>query len=151
MLNKAKAREILGLHEGRVPHCYVDSLGYYTIGVGHLIDKRRGGRLPEHIIDLLLDHDIEEKWKEVCNSLPWVADLDPVRKHVLLDMAFNLGVAGLLGFKNTLAAVKEKRWDDAAHGMLASKWSKQVGYRSLRLADMMRSGKWPGEVFVGPY
>jgi len=144
-------RDLIALHEGRVPHAYQDSLGYWTIGVGHLIDRRKGGRLPEHIIDALLDYDIELHEGELTRALPWVDNLDPVRRTVLIDMAFNLGIKGLLGFKNTLAAVKDGRWDDAASGMLASKWASQVKSRAVRLADMMRSGRWPGEVFVGPY
>lgn len=143
-------REMLSLHEGRVKHAYQDSLGYWTIGVGHLIDKRKGGYLPEPIIDLLLEHDITEHSRQLFTALPWVMELDEVRKSVLVDMAFNLGIAGLLGFKNTLAAVKEGRWEDAARGMLASKWASQVGGRAVRLADMMRTGRWP-DVFVGPF
>lgn len=144
-------RELISLHEGRVPHAYQDSLGYWTIGVGHLIDKRKGGRLPEQVIDLLLDYDIAEHSRGLFTAAPWIMELDEVRKAVLVDMAFNLGIKGLLGFKNTLAAVKEGRWDDAAAGMLASRWASQVGARASRLADMMRSGRWPSDVFVGPY
>jgi lysozyme len=144
-------RDLLLLHEGRIPHAYTDSLGYLTIGVGHLIDRRKGGSLPDHIIDLLLEWDIAKHQGELFRALPWTMELDDVRKAVLTDMTFNLGIAGLLGFKNTLAAVKEHRWDDAAKGMLRSRWAQQVGPRALRLADMMRSGRWPGEVFVGPY
>lgn len=144
-------RDLLEDHEGRVNHAYQDSLGYWTIGVGHLIDKRRGGSLPDHVIDLLLQWDIAKKSGELFRALPWARDLDEVRQAVLIDMTFNLGIAGLLGFKNTLAAVKEKRWDDAAKGMMQSKWARQVGRRALALADMMRSGRWPGDVFVGPY
>lgn len=143
-------RDMLSLHEGRVPYAYRDSLGYLTIGVGHLVDRARGGRLPEHIIDALLDWDIEQKQKELFAALPWVRDLDPVREAVLTDMAFNLGIQGLLGFKRTLAAVKDGRWQDAATFMLQSKWAGQVGVRALRLSDMMRTGEWP-TVFVGPY
>jgi lysozyme len=143
-------REMLAYHEGRVPHAYQDSLGYWTIGVGHLIDRRKGGRLPEKIIDMLLDHDIAEHSAELYRALPWALELDPVRQAVLVDMTFNLGIHGLLGFKNTLQAVKDKRWQDAATGMLGSKWADQVGSRADRLADMMRSGQWPS-VFVGPY
>lgn len=144
-------RDLIEFHEGNVPHAYQDSLGYWTIGVGHLIDKRKGGKLPESIVDALLDWDIKEHSRDLFRALPWIMDLDEVRKAVLVDMSFNLGVAGLLQFKNTLAAVKESRWNDAARGMLASRWASQVGARALRLADMMRSGRWPGDVFVGPY
>jgi lysozyme len=143
-------KDLLILHEGVVPHAYQDSLGYWTIGVGHLVDQRKGGRLPDEVIWDLLDRDIKDKQARLFSALPWAKELDEVRKAVLTDMAFNLGIYGLLGFKNTLAAVKEERWQDAARGMLASKWATQVGMRALRLADMMRTGRWP-DVFVGPY
>lgn len=136
-------RDLLSLHEGRVSHVYQDSLGYWTIGVGHLVDKRKGGKLPDSIIDALLDLDIEDHQTALYEALPWVRDIDPIRQAVLTDMAFNLGVPGLLGFRNTLQAVREGRWDDAASGMLASKWAGQVGRRAARLAGMMRTGLWP--------
>lgn len=133
---------MLSLHEGRVAHAYQDSLGFWTIGVGHLIDKAKGGRLPEPIIDALLDLDIYEHATELEKALPWVKNLDGARRAVLVDMAFNLGVAGLLGFKNTLKAVQEGRWADASAGMLASKWATQVKGRATRLAKMMETGQW---------
>ena len=136
-------RELIALHEGRVPHAYQDSLGYWTIGVGHLIDKRKGGRLPEPIIDALLDMDIAEHAAALEAALPWVSGLDTVRRAVLVDMAFNLGVPGLLKFKNTLEFVRNGRWVEAGAGMLASLWASQVGPRARRLANMMRTGKWP--------
>jgi len=141
-MNRDKIIKMLSLHEGRVPHAYQDSLGYWTIGVGHLIDKRKGGRLPEHIIDALLDWDAGEKWQELLRRAPWVEDLDDVRQAVLLDMAFNLGVTGLLKFKNTLKAVRAGDWDAAAAGMMNSLWAKQVKTRAVRLAHMMRTGEW---------
>lgn len=148
-------RSLIELHEGRVPYAYQDSLGFWTIGVGHLIDRRRGGRLPDHIIDALLDYDIEKHRDELFAAQPWVRDLDPVRQAVMIDMAFNLGLEPFDGdgFKDwpiTLKAIRERRWDDAAKAMLASKWATQVGARAVRLADMMRTGQWPA-VFVGPY
>jgi lysozyme len=136
-------RDLISLHEGRVPYGYPDSLGYLTIGVGHLIDKRKGGKLPEQLIDALLDYDINVHAEGLRNALSWVKNLDPVRYAVLVDMAFNLGVAGLLTFKNTLRAVEEGRYLDASAGMLASKWATQVGSRARRLARMMSTGSWP--------
>lgn len=126
--------------EGVVPHAYQDHLGYWTIGVGRLIDKRKGGRLSDEEIDYLLANDIARFKAGLDEHLPWWRGLDPVRQRVLVNMAFNLGINGLLGFKNTLAAVKAKRWIDASRGMLASKWADQVGLRAHRLAKMMRTG-----------
>lgn len=126
--------------EGVIDHAYQDSLGYWTIGVGRLIDKRKGGRLSDDEIDYLLTNDIADVETDLDEHLVWWTTLDPVRQRVIANMCFNLGIAGLLGFKNTLKAVRERRWDDAAKGMLASKWAKQVGKRAERLAKMMRTG-----------
>ena len=76
-------------------------------------------------------------------SLPWWRSLDPARGAVLLNMAYNMGVKGLLGFKNTLADIRVGRYSAAADKMLASKWAKQVGARALRLADQMRHAPAP--------
>lgn len=132
------------MHEGRVPHAYEDSLGYLSIGIGHLIDQRKGGRLPDAIIDALFEHDLHEHANELFAHLPWARDLDPVRQAVLIDMYFNLR-HGLLGFREALQHFESGRWDAAADAMLDSKWAQQVKTRALRLATMVRSGEWPDE------
>lgn len=126
--------------EGVVRHAYVDSEGWLTVGVGRLIDKRKSGGLSDDEIDYLLKNDIARVSRELDERLPWWRTLDAVRQRVIANMAFNLGVTGLLGFKNTLAAVKAGRWEKAAAGMLASRWATQVGARAIRLAQMMRTG-----------
>ena len=91
--------------EGVVSHAYQDSLGFWTIGVGRLVDRRRGGGLSEAEIDLLLSNDVERVQAAVEAKLPWSRGLSPARRRVLLNLAFNLGVEGLLGFRRTLKAV----------------------------------------------
>ena len=137
-------RELLALHEGRVAHAYYDSLGYLTIGIGHLVDERKGGKLPEHIIDALFEHDLHEHANELFATLPWVRDLDPVRQAVLIDLYFNLR-RNLLEFKATLAHFQAGNWQQAADAMLDSRWARQVGKRAQRLATMTRTGEWPNE------
>lgn len=127
--------------EGVVAHAYQDSLGYWTIGVGRLIDRRRGGRLSDDEIELLLANDVARVRAALEEKLPFWARLDPVRRRVLLNMGFNLGIAGLMAFKATLAAVEAGAFDRAAANMLRSKWAGQVGRRAERLAAMMRTGR----------
>lgn len=140
-MDKKQLTKELRRDEGVVPFAYQDHLGYWTIGVGRLIDKRKGGGLSDAEIDFLLSNDIDRFEKQVIDALPWYSRLDDVRQRVLVNMAFNLGIAGLLGFKNTLAMIERGDYAGAAKGMLNSKWATQVGERARRLATMMETGK----------
>lgn len=137
-----KLEEMLEAEEGRVRHAYKDHLGFLTIGVGRLIDQRKGGGLSDDEIDYLLANDIRSKTAEVLDKLPWVAHLNEARRAVILGMAFQMGTAGLLGFKNTLRAIREERWEDAKNGMLKSLWAKQTPARAQRMAEQMLTGEW---------
>lgn len=73
-------------------------------------------------------------------TLPWFSALSESRQAVLIDMAYQLGVAGLMEFKHTLSAVRQGDWDGAAIGMLSSTWATQTPERAHRLAEQMRTG-----------
>lgn len=128
--------------EGVEKSAYQDSLGYWTIGVGRLIDKRKGGRLRDNEIDFLLSNDIDEVEEALGARISFYKSLDEARRGVLLNMAFNLGVEGLLAFKNTLSLVGAGKYKEASVEMLKSKWAKQVGNRAIRLSKQMETGKW---------
>ena len=72
--------------------------------------------------------------------MPWWRHQSEVRKVVLVDMCYNLGINRFLGFKKMLAAVKEGNYDTAADEMLNSKWATQVKGRAVELAQLMREG-----------
>lgn len=116
---------------------YRDTVGKLSIGVGRNLDDVG---ISAEEAGILLSHDIDRTVAALDTAIPWWRGLDDVRQRVIVNMAFNLGIGGLLGFKNTLAAVKEGRYADAAAGMLASKWAGQVGARAVRLASMMQKG-----------
>ena len=134
--------QLLEDEEGRVAHAYQDHLGFWTIGVGRLIDKRKGGRLTDPEIDYLLSNDIAEKTGELARALAWFNDLDEVRRNTLIAMAFQMGTAGLLGFRNTLEMVKAGDYKAAGRGMLQSRWAQQTPLRAERMARQMESGVW---------
>lgn len=128
--------------EGEVLHAYQDHLGYWTIGVGRLIDKRKGGGISKAESAFLLSNDIAEKEAELDRRLPWWRQLPDARRAVLLAMAFQMGVDGLLSFKNTLAMVKAGDFNGAARGMLASLWARQTPERAQRMSEQMRTNIW---------
>lgn len=128
--------------ESCVLHAYPDSLGYLTIGIGHLIDARKGGSIPQAIADQLLTLDVQAKHDELDRMLPWWEKLDDARKGVILNLAFNLGVAGLVAFHNTLTLIEQGKFDEAAAHVLTLPWASQVGARAQRLAQQLKTGTW---------
>lgn len=116
---------------------YRCTAGKLTIGVGRNLDDV--GISPGEA-EILLRNDIARAEADLDKALPWWRSLDEVRQRVIVNMAFNLGVPGLLKFKRTLRHVQAKEWLQAANAMLDSKWAKQVGPRAIRLATLMRDG-----------
>ena len=92
--------------EGEVLHAYQDHLGFWTIGIGRLIDKRKGGGLTKDEAAYLLGNDIARFTTALRTRLPWFGRLDEARQGVLANMAFQMGVEGLLGFRNTLGMIE---------------------------------------------
>lgn len=139
---KSKAIEQIRRHEGEVLHAYTDSLGMLTIGVGRLIDKRKGGGISKEESEFLLSNDINTRIAALEKRLPWFDQLDDVRKAVLLNMSFQLGIAGLMQFTKTLTHVQNGEYDLAADGMLKSKWATQTPKRAQEMSNQMRTGQW---------
>lgn len=142
MSKPANIYEQLTRDEGDVPHAYQDSKGYWTIGVGFLIDQRKGGHLPEPVRDFWLRYAVEQRTAALRKRFPWFAKLDSPRQGVLVNMAFNLGLAGLFGFSNTLRYIEQGDYAAAAEEMLDSKWATDVPKRAQRLSKQMRTGQW---------
>lgn len=117
---------------------YEDSLGVETIGIGHSLRRP----ISDRAIETIFADDLADTEKELLAHAPWMADLDEARYGVLLNMAFNLGVAGLLAFHATLDAIQRGDYAAAAAHMLESKWADQVGPRAVELAGQMRDGQW---------
>lgn len=149
-----RMRVLLILHEGLFLKTYHCPAGKLTIGVGYNIDANGVpfGLTREEIIIkgitreqamILMDNMIQECVVKLSANISWFHTLDGTRQMVLVDMAYNLGVLGLLKWRNTLTSVARKNYTRAAAEMIRSKWYKQVGTRSKRLVEMMRTGIFP--------
>ena len=128
--------------EGERLSAYQDHLGFWTIGIGRLIDSRRGGGISTDESTMLLRNDIARIRVELLQRLPWFVHLDPVRQGVLMNMTFQLGINGVMAFQDTLAKVQASDYAAAADRMLQSKWATQTPERANRLAIQMREGTW---------
>jgi lysozyme len=139
-MNAARLKLQLVRNEGIRLKPYHDSVGKLTIGIGRNLDDVGITNLEAK---MLLENDIERVESALRVHLPLYSSLDDVRQRVLMDMAFNMGVEGLLGFHKMLAALAAGDVATAKAEMLNSKWAKQVGIRAIRLAEMIETGQDP--------
>ena len=125
---------------------YADTKGIPTTGVGHNLQASPlpdGWAYPlsDDQVNTLLERDLANVYSDLTRALPWWVDLNDVRQRVICNLCFNLGINKLMGFRNTLVAMRQGAYADAASGMLNSAWATQVGARAQRLAQMMRTGE----------
>ncbi len=119
-------------HEGFRAKPYRCPAGVLTIGYGFT-------ELSRQEADIILDLKIKKlRWHFDSRGL--LDGLTPARRDVILNMAYNLGIPRLMGFKRMWAAINAGDWDKAADEMLDSKWASQVRNRATELAGIMREG-----------
>ncbi len=156
MIDEFEAMQRLSLHEGIKLNPYRCSAGFLTIGVGRNLDanplsleeiKILGRRdlssgITRQEAFLLLRRDIKKTVENCRRSISFFDSLDDERQYVLVDMAFNLGIKGLLKFKKMLMFIGVGNYRRAAAELLASRYAGQVRLRAERLAAVMRNGHW---------
>lgn len=139
-------RQMLERDEGRRYVAYPDPLtggAPWTIGVGHTGPEVYQGLIwTDSQVDAQLDSDIAHAVNGCVQSLPWFQELSEPRQAVLLSMAFQMGIRGLMNFHQTLQACEENRFNDAAAQMLDSTWAHQTPGRAARLSQQMATGLW---------
>lgn len=123
----------LTIDEGSVSYAYQDSLGYWTIGVGTLIDKRKGGGLRPNEIQYILYNRIAEALDNCTKLYPKFGSFSNSRQDALANLMFNMGLTTMSSFHNTVAAINEGKWSEAQEGLRNSLWYKQVGARADRI------------------
>lgn len=139
-MNRQLLRLQLERHEGLRLKPYRDTVGKLTIGYGRNLEDVGISR---DEADLMLDNDIDQVEQQL-ETVDEYRDLDPVRQTVICNMAFNLGFAGLMGFKNMWAAIGRRDWESVSEEMLNSKWARQVGVRAVELSEIMQTGEVRG-------
>lgn len=124
--------------EGWNAHVYRDTRKFWTIGYGFLVDPRRGTGMPREVGDfwlkLIVDRllvEIPSRWRHF--------DQQPAQvQRALVQMAYQLGVDGLMGFKLMLTCLERGDREGAAENALASQWYRQTPARAERVAKLIR-------------
>lgn len=133
----AKLKSSIQRHEALKLRSYPDTRGNITIGYGRNISANG---ISESEADILLNNDIMNATMYLYKFVPWAIDLDDVRKAVLIELTFNIGIDKVLQFRQTLDAIKERNYLLASQQLLNSEWAKEVGNRSQDMAHALELG-----------
>ena len=138
-----EGKAILLREEGEKLYAYPDTEGYLTIGCGHLIDERRGGGITQQVSRMLFDDDIARATAQCRSHFDWFDHLDPVRQDVIVNLVFNMGLAGFSTFRRMINDIIAKDWHDAAWQLANSHWGRQVSVeRKSELSYALEKGRW---------
>lgn len=137
-----KVKEMLIRHEGTMCTLYQCTEDKWTIGVGRNLTDRG---ITEDESMYLLDNDI----KRVMNQLDeyWTIwrSFPEKGQMVCLDMCFQMGIKGFMGFRRTRALMEMGMWLEASEELLDSKYaiqtSNRANYNSRQLALCGKDGK----------
>lgn len=154
MYDLSKWSERLIQHEGLSLMPYRCTEGKLTIGVGRnlednpptyeelraLGDYMHG--ITENAAKMLLRNDITRTYAALKHLVKGFEDLDDERQYALLDMCFQLGVAGFKKFKRLRKAVANQDFNKAAEECLNSKYAEQTPQRARRIAHLLKTGEW---------
>lgn len=146
--------------EGKSNSPYRDTKGYWTIGVGHFIgDTIEALKLSDNTILSMLREDIKIAYEETISifGTQFLGSINAPRKMAILTLVFTLGRAKLLTFHQTVPAIKEKRWADAAGLLLKTKWAEDVDPKKYpgkgrddRIAFMLLTGEFHEDYKISP-
>ena len=126
--------------EGERFSAYQDSLGYWTVGIGHCIDERKGCGISQNISRRLFEDDLARFTATARANFDWFDGLDPVRQDVIVMLLFDPGVSGLNAMLNAFGA---QAWHEAAFQLSNSLWGRQVNNeRKKEMCNAIEVGKW---------
>jgi lysozyme len=133
-MDRDRLKDRLIEHEGLRLKPYPDEFGLITIGIGRCLDKK--GITKEEAF-YLFENDIDDCLRDVTKNIKFFSSLDDIRQEVIVEMCFQLGIGGLLGFEKFLYQLERKNYSDAAREMLNSMWAKQTPGRAKELSQII--------------
>ncbi len=141
--------QMIEREEGFKAKPYYCSEGFPTVGIGWRIGKKNQSLEDFELVQVCkgtayaqLGFEISGIKAALSNELAFFEKLSDVRQCVLISMAYQMGVKGLLSFENMLDAVNTGRFSDAAHEGLDSKWYKQTPHRASRQMKTLLLNDW---------
>jgi GH24 family phage-related lysozyme (muramidase) len=150
--------------EGRRNKTYIDTMGHPTVGVGFNLDANgaqaaiqalgldyqqvRAGTqlLTDAQIDTLLDQTVNQAASAAQTAVTTFNSVPGDKQIVIVDMVFNLGLAGFSKFLQTIKAINAQDWQRASQQMQQSAWFNQVGNRAKADVQLMAGSITPADI-----
>lgn len=155
MTARERLTALVSAHEGLRLKVYDDATGkpiapgskvkgHPTIGYGLALDTR--GLTPRQAA-WLRDDILDEIEHEVATRLACYGRQLEARRMALLELAYQCGVDGLLGFVQMIRALEDRDYSRARTELLDSAWARQTGAARVEaIAHMIGEGTWPAEI-----
>lgn len=131
--------ENIKAHEGYRREIYKDSVGKPTVGYGFLVSalspdelKLNGDKIEpmsREVAEKILNLKVAKLQKRVFQCLPWLESKSQNVQDTLIEMAYQLGLAGLLGFRHTLGCIEAGDYTQATKNLKASLLYRQTPKR----------------------
>lgn len=139
-----RLRQLLEQDEGRIEAVYMDSLGYATCGIGHLITQEDyeygwpvGTPVSEARVDALFEKDIQVAINDAKWLHPELEEMPEDAAITIVSLAFQLGLNGYQKFAKHHAAIEARDWKEAAAQLRDSKLYQQTTNRTERHAKRL--------------
>ena len=134
-----KLIEMLKQQEGYSRKVYQCTEGFNTIGYGRNVDTNG---IDEEEADYLLRRDVVKCQNILVDKIDFWGELNQSSRDALTNMAFQLGINGLLKFKNMLALLANGDYFGASREALDSRWARQTPNRAKQVAEMIATGEY---------
>ena len=131
--------ENIKTHEGFSAQIYKDSVGKATVGYGFLVSalspdelKLNGGKaepMSREVAEKILNLKVSKLKKRLFQCLPWLESRPQGVQDTLIEMAYQLGLAGLMSFRHTLGCIEAGDYAQAARNLRASLLCRQTPRR----------------------
>jgi lysozyme len=146
--------QLIKKHEGYSETIYLDHKGNMTVGRG--IHLKVGYKLPTLALAYMFEERLDKAYYDAQTCLDtFRIKLDGARRTVLIDMAYALGMTGLMRFKKMWEALQEDDYGKAADEILDSAWHRELvkmrgdrnfEVRTEELARIMKTGAIDAEM-----
>ena len=150
-----RLKRLVARQEGFRADVYRDTLGFWTVGCGHLVSRDKtltasearalcGAPWTREQALAELGRHLEEVERDIDSTYGWAASLPALVREGLIDMAYQLGLRGVKGFPRMLTALKAGDYAQAQERALQSVWAtEQTPSRAAEVAGMLGTRVFP--------